>query len=357
MNEFSIGRRAAMLAAVTTSLALASGPAPAQEAPRPVEASWVAKDFRFHTGEVIRELNIAYTTIGAPGGIPVLVLHGTAGSARSMLTPAFAGQLFGPGQPLDASRYFIIIPDGLGTGRSAKPSDGMKAAFPHYNYDDMVLAQYRLVTEGLGVKHLRLVLGQSMGGMHAWLWGIQYPGFMDAIVPMASQPIPMGGRNWIMRRLQTEMIKQDPGYHGGNYTTQPASLRMANVFFSLGTSGGTLNLQANAASAEAGDKLVQARLAAPPPADANDFIYQWESSRDFDPSGKLEAIKARVLAINAADDERNPPETGLMEAALKRIPGARLLLIPASEKTSGHGTTGNAGFYAEELRRFLAEGS
>ncbi|MBE9605316.1 alpha/beta fold hydrolase [Acetobacteraceae bacterium H6797] len=351
-----MGRRAAMLGAATAAVTLAAGQAAlAADAPQPVDGTWVAKDFRFHTGQVLPELKLAYTTVGAPTGIPVLVLHGTAGSARSMLTPAFAGQLFGPGQPLDASRYYIIIPDALGAGRSSKPSDGMKAAFPQYNYDDMVLAQYRLVTEGLGVKHLRLVIGNSMGGMHAWLWGIQYSGFMDAIVPMASTPIAMGGRNWIMRRLQIELIKQDPSYNGGNYTTQPATLRMANVFFSIGTSGGTLNYQANAPTAAAGDKLVQARLAAPPPADANDFIYQWESSSDFDPSGKLEAIKARVLAINAADDERNPPETGLMEASLRRIPNARLLLIPASEKTSGHGTTGNAGFYAEDLRRFLAD--
>lgn len=360
-SQFS--RRAAFGLAATAALAASTPPAAAQapatqpatsgQAIAPVQGRWVARDFRFSTGETMAELPLAYTTIGAPTGIPVLVLHGTGGSARSLLTPIFAGQLFGPGQPLDASRYYIIIPDSLGAGQSAKPSDGMRASFPRYTYDDMVRAQYRLVTEGLGIPHLRLILGQSMGGMHAWLWGVMYPDAMDAIVPMASQPTAMAGRNWIMRRMQIELIRRDPAYQGGNYTEQPPSLRMANVFYSLGTSGGTLFLQAAAPDRAAADKLVDARLAAPPPLDANDFIYQWDASRDYDPSAQLERIKARVLAINAADDERNPPETGLMQAAMARIPNAQMLLIPASEKTLGHGTTGTASFYAEDLRRFV----
>jgi homoserine O-acetyltransferase len=344
-------RRAALL----VCLALAAAPARAADHPAPREATWVARDFRFHTGETLPELRLHYTTVGDPGGIPVLVLHGTAGSARSLLTPAFAGELFGPGQPLDAGRYFVILPDALGAGRSAKPSDGLRAAFPRYNYADMVLAQYRLVTEGLGLTRLRLVLGNSMGGMHAWLWGVTYPDFMDAIVPMASQPTEMSGRNWMLRRLMVETIRRDPAYGNGNYTEQPLSLRMANVFYATATNGGTLNLQAVAPTRAAADRLVETRLAAPPPADANDFVYQWDSSRDYDPAPRLERIRARVLAINAADDERNPPETGLMQAAMRRVAHGRLLLIPASAETLGHGTTGNARFWREELRAFLRE--
>ncbi|MCW8085628.1 alpha/beta fold hydrolase [Sabulicella glaciei] len=344
-------------AAMALGLGLAALPlaARAQSYPTPREESWIARDFRFHTGEVMPELRLHYTTIGDPRGAPVLVLHGTAGSARSLLTPAFAGQLFGPGQPLDAARHFIILPDALGAGRSSKPSDGLRARFPRYNYADMVSAQHRLVTEGLGIERLRLVIGNSMGGMHAWLWGVTYPDMMEALVPMASQPTAMSGRNWMMRRLLVESIRQDPAYQDGNYTTQPASLRLANVFYATGTNGGTLRLQQQAATREAADRLVEARLAARVTADANDFVYQWDSSRDYDPEPLLDRIRARVLAVNAADDERNPPETGLMEAAMRRVPRGRLLLLPAGAESLGHGTTGQARFWAEELRAFLAE--
>ncbi|MGG5809361.1 alpha/beta fold hydrolase [Falsiroseomonas sp. CW058] len=342
-------------AAVASLLALAAAPALAQDAPTPREASWIARDFRFHTGEVMAELRIGYTTLGDPSGIPVLILHGTGGSAANMLAPAFAGPLFGPGRPLDAARHFIIIPDAIGTGRSSKPSDGLRAAFPRYNYDDMVLAQWRLVTEGLGIRRLRLVLGNSMGGMHAWLWGVTHPDMMDAIVPMAAQPTEMSARNWMLRRLMVESIRRDPAYRDGNYAEQPPSLRTANVFYATATNGGTLNLQSIAATRAAADRLVEQRINAAPPADANDFIWQWDSSRDYNPAPRLDAIKAAVLAINAADDERNPPETGLMQAAMARIPRGRLLLIPASAETLGHGTTGNARFWAEELRAFLTE--
>ncbi|WP_207538646.1 alpha/beta fold hydrolase [Sabulicella rubraurantiaca] len=347
------GRRAAL--ALGLGLAALPWAAKAQSYPTPQEGSWIARDFRFHTGEVMPELRLHYTTIGDPRGAPVLVLHGTAGSARSLLTPAFAGQLFGQGQPLDAARHFIILPDALGAGRSSKPSDGLRARFPRYNYADMVSAQHRLVTEGLGIERLRLVLGNSMGGMHAWMWGVTYPDMMEAIVPMASQPTAMSGRNWMMRRLLVESIRQDPAYQDGNYTTQPPSLRLANVLYATGTNGGTLNLQRQAATREAADRLVEARLAARVTADANDFVYQWDSSRDYDPEPLLDRIRARVLAINAADDERNPPETGLMEAAMRRVPRGRLLLIPASAESLGHGTTGQARFWAEDLRAFLAE--
>ncbi len=322
--------------------------------PAPQEADFVVPQFRFHSGETIANLKLHYVTLGAPTGEPVLVLHGTAGSAASMLNPAFAGELFGPGQPLDARKYFIILPDALGAGASSKPSDGLRAAYPAYTYDDMVLAQYRLVTEGLGLKHLRLVIGNSMGGMHTWLWGVTYPDFMDGLVPMASQPTAMASRNWMLRRMQTELIRRDPAWMGGNYVTQPPSLALATVFYGLATSGGSLAWQAQAPTRERADAIVRERLAAPSSADANDFIYQWESSREYDPEALLGRIRAPVLAINSADDERNPPETLVMERAMKSVSGGRVFLIPASAATRGHGTTGMAAFWKAELAAFLA---
>jgi homoserine O-acetyltransferase len=299
------------------------------------------------------ELKLHYTTIGDPSGQPVLVLHGSGGSAVNMLTPTFAGELFGPGQPLDASKYYIVLPDGLGHGKSSKPSDGLKTKFPKYDYADMVDAQYRLVTEGLGIKHFRLVIGNSMGGMHAWIWAERYPQMMDAVVPMASQPTPIAARNWMMRRMMLETIRNDPDYDGGNYTTPPRMMKYAVNMFQIATGGGTLGYQMLAPTAAKADKLIDDRLATPLTADANDFIYQWEASHDYDPSPGLGRIEANVLAINAADDERNPPETGVTEAAIKRIKNARLYLIPASTETRGHLTTGNARFYQEQLRKLL----
>ena len=340
-------------AAAALAFALVPFTAPAQNYPAPKQGEWIAKDFKFHTGEVMPELRIGYTTIGEPSGQPVLVLHGTGGSANSMLTPAFAGQLFGPGQPIDATRYYIIIPDSVGHGRSSKPSDGLKTKFPRYNYEDMVDAQYRLVKEGLGIRHLRLVIGNSMGGMHAWIWGVKYPDAMDALVPMASQPTEMASRNWMMRRLMIETIRSDPDYNNGNYTAQPRSMKLASVFYATGTNGGTLAYQKLAPTRAQADKLVDDRLAAPFRADANDFIYAWESSRDYNPSAGLERIAAALLAINAADDERNPPETGLMENAIKRVKNGRLHLIPASDETRGHATTGMARFYRQQLEELL----
>jgi len=338
---------------VALILAFIAAPAVAADYPAPKTGEWVARDFKFHTGEVMPELRLAYTTVGEPSGQPVVVLHGTTGSASSMLTPAFAGELFGAGQPLDAAKYYIIIPDSIGHGKSSKPSDGLRAKFPKYNYADMVDAQYRLVKEGLGINHVRLVIGNSMGGMHTWLWGVKYPDFMDALAPMASQPMAMASRNWMMRRLIIDSIRNDPDWKGGDYTTQPKAFRTAAVFFNLGTNGGTLALQKMAPTREAADKLLDQRLAALTNADANDYLYQWESSADYDPSPGLARIKAAVLVINAADDERNPPETGLTEAALKQIRNARLLLIPASEETRGHGTTGMAKFYKQPLAELL----
>jgi homoserine O-acetyltransferase/O-succinyltransferase len=339
--------------AVIFGLAMISLAANAADYPAAKEGDWVARDFRFHTEEVLPEVRLHYRTIGKPEGIPVVVLHGTGSSGLSMLTPAFAGELFGPGQPLDAEKYFIILPDAIGHGNSTKPSDGLKTKFPQYNYADMVDAQYRLVAEGLGIKHVRMVIGNSMGGMNVWLWGEKYPGYMDVLVPMASQPTAMASRNWILRRMMLESIRQDPEYANGNYTSQPHSVRLASAFFAFATSGGTLNYQKQAPTRALADKLVDTRLAAPATSDANDFLWQWGSSGDYDASPDLEKIEARLLLINAADDERNPPETSITEAAMKRVKNGKLLLIPASERTSGHATTGNAKFYKQALQELL----
>jgi homoserine O-acetyltransferase/O-succinyltransferase len=339
---------------LTIALALVSFSALAADYPAPKEADWIARDFKFHTGEVLPELHLHYTTIGEPSGQPVLVLHGTTSSAAGMLTPDFAGQLFGPGQPLDAAKYYVIIPDSLGHGKSAKPSDGLKAKFPQYDYADMVDAQYRLLTEGLALHHVRLVIGNSMGGMHALLWGEKYPGYMDALVPMASQPTAMASRNWMLRRMLVELIRNDPEYQDGNYTTQPRFLKLASVFFGIATAGGTLNYQKLAPTHDKADQLVDARLAAPMNTDANDFIWAWNSSADYDAAPGLERIEASVLAINSADDERNPPESGLEEAALKRVKNGKLYLIPASSDTRGHLTTAMAKFYVQQLQDLLS---
>lgn len=340
-------------AAAIFALAMIPLVANAADYPAPKEGNWIARDFRFHTGEVLPEIRLHYRTIGKPEGVPVVVLHGTGSSGVSMLTPAFAGELFGPGQPLDAEKYFIILPDALGHGNSTKPSDGLKTKFPQYNYADMVDAQYRLVAEGLGIKHVRMVIGNSMGGMNAWLWGEKYPRYMDILVPMASQPTAMASRNWILRRLMLESIRQDPEYANGNYTTQPHSVRLASAFFAFATSGGTLNYQKQAPTRAQADKLVDTRLATPVTSDANDFLWQWGSSGDYDVSSDLEKIEAPLLLINAADDERNPPETGITETAMRRVKNGKLLLIPASEQTSGHATTGNARFYKQALQELL----
>ena len=325
----------------------------AQNLPAPKEGAWVVKDFRFHTGEVLPELRLHYTTLGAPTGEPVLVLHGTTGSGAGMLNPGFGGELFGPGQPLDASRYYIILPDAIGAGKSSKPSDGRRAGFPIYNYDDMVSAQYRLLTEHLGVRRLRVIIGNSMGGMHTWVWGVKYPGFMDALVPMAAQPTAMASRNWILRRLVTDSIRNDPEWDNGNYKKQPRSLQVASVFYNFASNGGNQALQKAAPTRELADQLLDARLAAPFAGDANDHLYQWDASRDYNPAPGLERISASLLAINAADDERNPPETGLMEREIKRVKNGRYYLIPASEQTAGHGATGQAKFWKQQLADLL----
>ena len=337
------------------ALAFTGSVASAAALPVPTEGDWVAPQFTFHNGEKLANLKLHYITLGNPKNPAILYLHGTYRPGSDVLSKDFGGELFGPGQPLDASKYYIISTDGIGVGKSSKPSDGLRSQFPEYDYTDLVQAQYRLVTEGLGVKHLRLVIGNSMGGMQTWMWGQNWPQMMDALVPMASQPTEMSSRNWMMRRLLVESIKQDPAWNQGNYSVQPPSLRLANALFSVGTSGGTLAYQAAAPTRALADKLVDERLNAAQTADANDFIYQWQSSADYDAAQALSKIQAPVLVINSADDERNPPETGRLEASLKQVKHARLLLIPASAETRGHGTTSMAKFYSKELGQFMQE--
>jgi len=341
--------------AFTLTLLAGSSPLWAADYPAPKEGNWVIKNFRFATGEVLPELKVHYLTVGEPTGEPVLILHGTGGSARGLLNPGFGGELFGAGQPLDASRYFIILPDAIGAGGSSKPSDGLRMAFPKYNYEDMVRAQHQLVTEHLGVKKLKLVLGNSMGGMHTWLWGVMYPDTMSHLVPMACMPAEVAGRNWMTRRMLMEVIKLDPEWAGGNYKTQPKSLKVAQLYFSVATLGGNQGLHQIAGTTEKADQYITQQLAAPNSSDANDILYQFDASRGYNPAPKLESIRARLLAINAADDERNPPELGIMERELKRVKNGSLYLIPASPDTRGHGTTGQAKWWKAQLPAFLAK--
>ncbi|VTU28416.1 Homoserine O-acetyltransferase [Variovorax sp. PBS-H4] len=309
----------------------------------PVTREFIARDFRFHTGETVPELRLGYTVLGNPEGKPVLALHGTGGHGAGLLTKEFGGALFGSGGVLDAAEHFIVLPDAIGHGRSAKPSDGLRRSFPRYNYEDMVQGQYRVVHEALGLRHLRLVFGISMGGMHAWQWGIRHPRFMDALVPLASSPVAMGGRNWLLRRLLVDQVRSDP-----------ASARRAWEFFNVATNGGTLALQAAAPDVEAADRWLAARRAQPFETDADDLLYQYDASRDYDPSPALESIRAHVLAINSADDERNPPELGATESAMARLAHGRQLLIPGSRETAGHGTVRAARLWVQACGDFLA---
>jgi homoserine O-acetyltransferase len=346
-------RRTLLHRGIACLLSLAAFAVQAADDPAPVEGDWTVRDFRFHDGTTLPALKLHYTTLGAPTGEPVLILHGTAGSGSNLLSKDFAGELFGRGQPLDASRHYLILPDAIGTGKSSKPSDGLRAKFPAYNYDDMVLAQYRLVTEHLKLKHLKLVMGNSMGGMQTWLWGEQYPGFMDALVPMASLPTEMSARNWMMRRMLIDGIRNDPDYAGGNYTKMPRNLPTVLGWFGIVSSGGTQAYFKAAPTREKADALIEQRMKQPVTADANDLLFQWSASGDYNPAPRLDRIRATLLAINAADDERNPAELGVLERELRRIPNGRMLLIPASAETRGHSTTGMAKFYQQELAAFL----
>ena len=347
-----------LLALLWLGLTLVHPPIQAADYPAAQEGRWSIPNFRFASGEVLPELKLHYLTVGNPSGEPVLVLHGTGGSARGMLNPAFAGELFGPGQPLDAARHYIILPDSIGAGASSKPSDGLRMAFPKYNYQDMVRAQHALVTQHLGVKRLKLVIGNSMGGMHTWLWGVMYPEMARNLAPMASMPVEVAGRNWMTRRMLMDIIKLDPAWNNGNYTQQPKSLQLAQVYFSLATSGGNQGLHQIAPTLEKADQWADQQLGAKSSSDANDIIYQFDASRGYNPGPQLENIRARVLAINSADDERNPPELGIMEREMKKLKNGQLYLIPASPQTRGHGTTAQARWWKQALQEFLAaEGS
>ena len=319
----------------------------------PEQQTHTLKDFRFQSGEVLPELRLHCTTLGDPQGEPVILLHGTNGSAQTLLTPEWHRTLFGPGQALDLARHRVIVPDALGSGRSSKPSDGLRRRFPRYNYLDMVQAQHRLFTECLGLSRVRLMLGYSMGGMHTWLWAQHHPDFMELAVPMACMPAPMSGRNWMLRRLVIDTIQNDPEWMAGNYTTQPRLGQAALVFYSVATSGGTRGLYRLGPNRAAADAWLDQRLEQPPVADANDALYQYEAGADYDGGVALEKIQAQVLAINNTDDERNPPELGLMEQAMSRIPRGRSLWIPASEQTLGHATLGSPRFWKDELLALL----
>ncbi len=318
----------------------------AQSYPQPTAGDFVLRDFKFQSGESLPELKMHYVTIGSPAknkdGVvtnAVLVLHGTGGSHRQFLSERFAGVLFKKGGLLDAEKYFIVIPDNIGHGISGKPSDGLRAKFPHYAYQDMVTAQYRLLTEKLGVNHLRLVIGTSMGGMHSWVWGEMYPDFMDALMPLASLPIEISGRNRFFRRMIIDPIKNDPDWQNGEYKTQPIRGLTTAIYTLVIMGSAPLQMQKQSPTKEAADKAfddtIKARLAT---TDANDLLYQVDASRDYNPQPKLETIKAHLLAVNSADDAINPPELGIVEKEIKRVKNGRFVMLPITDETRGHGT-------------------
>jgi homoserine O-acetyltransferase len=343
--------------------------APAVFAQAPATTSWpnqkegdfVIRDFRFKSGEILPVLTIHYTTLGTPlrnaaGDITnaVILLHGTSSSGKAWLMPSLADELFAPGEPLDAARYFIVIPDGIGRGGSSKPSDGLKGAFPHYRYEDIVTSEYRLVTEGLGIKHLRLVMGSSMGGMHTWMWGYTYPDLMDGLVPIASQPIAISGRNWIQRRIAAEAIRQDPGWHNGFYEKNPTQWTVTAPYGFLQTEN-VLQLQKMFPTREAGDAAYATLREEAKKRDANDTLWGIEAVMDYDPAPHLGRIKARLMAINSADDEANPPQLASTAREIARIPNAKYVLIPASEETHGHFTHLRAAFWKGYVAEFLKD--
>jgi homoserine O-acetyltransferase len=328
--------------------------------PNPTEGDWTATNFRFTTGEALAELKLHYLTIGKPerdaGGKvvnAVLILHGTGGTGSGFLTDAFAGRLFGPGQMLDGATHYIILPDGLGHGKSTKPSDGMRMSFPKYTYDDMVRAQYLLLTEGLGVNHLRLVLGTSMGAMHTWVWGETYPDFMDALMPLASAPVAIAGRNWMQRQMRIDCIKSDPAWNDGNYTKPPAlGLKCVSFIRTLMTSG-ALRLQHQYPTRESVIEMLEKE--SPIQADANDIIYEMDASRFYNPAPKLDRIRAPLVAINSADDEINPPELGILEKEIKKVKHGRFILLPITEETRGHSTHSLPSIWGRYLAELLEE--
>jgi homoserine O-acetyltransferase len=351
-----------LLLALLASVAGAATDAPEADAPPVRDGTWIARDVRFASGEALPEVRLHYRTLGAlrrdadgRAGNAVLILHGTGGSGAQFLQPQFAGELFGPGQPLDATRHFLILPDALGHGASSKPSDGLRRRFPRYGYDDMVALQHRLLVEGLGVDHLRRVLGTSMGGMHAWIWGYAHPRFADGIVPLAAAPAPIVGRNRVWRKALMDAIRDDPAWRGGDYV-EPPRLGLRGALRLLVLMGAApIHWQGLLPSREAADAFLDEQLERPLTAvDANDMIYQFDASRDYDPTPHLGRIVVPVLAINSADDQVNPPELGLVEAALPRVARGSFVLLPASERTRGHSSHTWAALWRDRLTGFLA---
>ena len=331
--------------------------------PDPVEADWIARDFRFTTGEILPELRLHYAAIGKPvrdaNGVvrnAVLIMHGTTGSGKGFLSEQFGGHLFGPGQLLDATKYYIILPDAIGHGKSSKPSDGLHMRFPKYTYDDMVRADYLLVTAGLGVNHLRLVMGTSMGAMHTWVWGEMFPDFMDALMPLASQPVEIAGRNRVLRKMIVDAIEHDPEFNNGEYTKPPIhGLTAAMYVMSIMTSS-PLQMQKRYPTRESADEMleeaIEERVARQ---DANDMIYAYESSRFYNPEPNLGKIKAPLVAINSADDQVNPPELGIGEREIRKVRHGRFILIPIGDETRGHGTHSLPAIWGKHLAELLAE--
>ena len=334
----------------------------AADYPAPEQSDFILRDFKFQSGENLSELRIHYRTVGQAGhdskGIvtnAVLILHGTTGNGGNFIRPEFAGELFGPGQPLDAATHFLILPDGIGHGQSARPSDGAHAKFPRYGYPDMIEAQYRLVTEGLKVNHLRLVMGTSMGGMHTWLWGELHPDFMDALMPLASLPTQISGRNRAWRRMIIDSIRTDPEWLNGEYQTQPHGLRIAaEVLWFMGNNPVQRQLEAPtlAQADKAFDAAIDNSLKT---LDANNVLYALDASRDYDPGPGLEKITAPLLAINFADDLINPPELGILEREIKRVKHGQALVMPASDRTRGHGTHTLAVIWKDRLIELLKQ--
>ena len=329
----------------------------------PQEGDFVVRDFHFQSGETLAEVRLHYTTLGTPvkdaGGRTtnaVLILHGTGGDGRGFLRPIFAGVLFGLGQPLDATKYFIILPDDIGHGKSSKPSDGMHAHFPQYEYADMVELQRELVEKGLGVNHLRLVMGTSMGCMHSWIWGETFPDFMDALMPLACQPVAIAGRNRIWRKMVIDGIRQDPDWKNGDYTVEPRAGLQIGADFLLIAGSAPLHMQEDLPTREATDKYLDDFMKRSVAGlDANDLLYAVSASRNYDPSGKLGEIRAPVMFVNSADDFINPPELGIAEREIKKVPNGKFILLPVSEETHGHGTHTYAAVWQQYLKDLLAQ--
>jgi homoserine O-acetyltransferase len=358
--RLAAGTVAAAPASPAPVAAPAAPPTTAPAAP-PVEGDCALHDFRFASSESLPELRIHYTTLGRPvrgasGRVEnaVLILHGTSGDGRAFLREPFAGRLFGRGQLLDASRYFLVLPDGIGHGRSSRPSDGLHMRFPKYDYADMVRAQHELLARCLGVDHLRLVMGTSMGGMHTWVWGYSYPGFMDALLPLASLPVEIAGRNRMMRKMILDSIESDPEWKGGEYRAQPRGL-VAAIHVLLFMTSSPLEWQKEAPTRAKAEALLQtlvARYAGT--LDANDLLYQFDASRDYDPSPHLGEIRAPLYAINSADDQVNPPELGILDEAIRRVPRGRYILLPITAETRGHGTHSLPAIWRKHLAELLA---